>query len=99
MEFGVELDQTTVDVLHEMTSNFHQNPCLIFCRVCKIFLCCDILLKNIPLKNVTWIFSCLFDGNLVENETKSDGNPIIFLATAMEIPRPDVFQNPCHSYM
>ena len=41
-----------------------------------------------PVKNVTGIFSCLFDGSLVwfENETKSDGNPIIFLANAMENP-------------
>ena len=33
-----------------------------------------------PVKNVTRVFSCLFDGSLVENDTKSDGNPIIFLA-------------------
>ena len=41
-----------------------------------------------PVKNVTRIFSCPFEGSLVwfENETKSDGNPIIFLANAMEIP-------------
>ena len=44
--------------------------------------------RKIPVKKVTWIFSCLFDGSLVwfENETKSDGKPIIFLANAMEIP-------------
>ena len=42
---------------------------------------------SLPVKNVTRIFSCLFDGSLVwfENETKSDGNPIIFLANAMQI--------------
>ena len=40
-----------------------------------------------PVKNVTLIFSfCLFDGSLVENETKADKNPITFLANAMEIP-------------
>ena len=39
-----------------------------------------------PVKNVTGIFSCLFKGSLVENNTKSDGNPIIFVANAMEIP-------------
>ena len=39
-----------------------------------------------PVKNVIWILSCVFDGSLVENETKYDGNPIIFLANAMEIP-------------
>ena len=31
-----------------------------------------------PVKNVTWISSSLFDGSLVENPTKSDGNPPIF---------------------
>ena len=51
-----------------------------------------------PVKIVTGIFSCLFDGSLVwfENETKSDGNLIIFLANDMEIPRLELFQNPCH---
>ena len=39
-----------------------------------------------PVKNVTRIFPRPFDGSLVENETKSDGNPIIFVANAMEIP-------------
>jgi len=46
-------------------------------------------LLTFPVKNVTlYIFSCLFGGSLVwfENETKSDGNLIIFLANAMEIP-------------
>ena len=38
------------------------------------------------LKNVRRIFSWLFDGSLVENDPKSDGNPIIFIANAMEIP-------------
>ena len=39
-----------------------------------------------------------FDGSLVwfEKETKSDGNPIIFLANAMEIPCLGLIQNPCH---
>ena len=32
------------------------------------------------------MFSCVFEDSLVENETKSDGNPIIFIANAMEIP-------------
>ena len=47
-----------------------------------------LLVKNrkYPVKNVTRIFSYLFNGSLVENETKSDGNPIIFLANAMKIP-------------
>ena len=39
-----------------------------------------------PIKNVTGIFSCLFDGSLLETGIKSDGNPIIFLANAPEIP-------------
>ena len=38
-----------------------------------------------PVKNVTGIFSCLFDGSLVENDTKSDGKSIIFLGNAMKI--------------
>ena len=50
-----------------------------------------------PVKNVTlYIFSCLFDGSLVENDTKSDGNPVIFLANAIEIPWLELVQNPCH---
>ena len=52
-----------------------------------------------PVKNVTGISSCHFDGSLVwfENETKSQtGNPIIFLANAMEIPWLELIQNPCH---
>ena len=39
-----------------------------------------------PVKNVTGIFFCLCDGSLVENETKSDGYPIIFLANVIEMP-------------
>ena len=49
-----------------------------------------------PCKNVTRIFSCLFDSSLVENETKSDGNPIISLANAMEMSGLELVQNPCH---
>ena len=45
----------------------------------------DIFYTN-PVKYVTGILPCPFDRSLVENETKSDGNPIIFLANAMEIP-------------
>ena len=57
------------------------------------------VLSTYPVKNVTlYIFSCHFDGSLVwfENETKSDGNPIIFSANAMEIPGLELIQNPCH---
>ena len=36
--------------------------------------------NNSPVKNVTGISSCLFDGSVVENETKSDGNLIIFFS-------------------
>ena len=39
-----------------------------------------------PVKNVTWILLCLFEGSLVENDAKSEKNSIIFLANAMEIP-------------
>ena len=51
-----------------------------------------------PVKNVTRIFSCLSDGSLVwfENDTKSDRNPIIFLANPMEITWLELVQNPCH---
>jgi len=46
--------------------------------------------QHIPVKNVTlYIFSCLFDGSLVENSNFHQirtGNPIIFLANSMEIP-------------
>ena len=49
-----------------------------------------------PVKNVTGIVSCLFDGSQVENEAKSDGNPVIFSAIAMEIPSLELVQNPCH---
>ena len=43
--------------------------------------------KRIPVKNVTlYISSCLFAFSLIENETKSDGNPIIFFANALELP-------------
>ena len=34
--------------------------------------------------------------SLVENETKFDGNIIIFLANVMEIPWLELAQNPCH---
>ena len=27
MKFGVDLDQTAVDLLHKMTRNFHENLC------------------------------------------------------------------------
>ena len=37
-----------------------------------------------PAENVTWIFSSFLVW--FENETKSNGNPIIYLANAMEIP-------------
>ena len=50
----------------------------------------------LPVKNVTGIFSCLFEGRLVENETKSDGNPIIFSVHAVEISWVELAQNPCH---
>ena len=32
MEFGIHLDQTTVDFWHEVTRNIHENPCHIFYR-------------------------------------------------------------------
>jgi len=53
-----------------------------------------------PVKSVTRIFSCLYDGSLVgfKNETKSDGNSIIFLVKAMENPWLELVQNPCHAW-
>ena len=53
----------------------------------------------LPVKNVTWIFSCLFEKSSsvwFENETKSNGNRIMFLGNAMEIPWLELVQNPCH---
>ena len=41
-------------------------------------------------------FLIFFDGGLVENDIKSDGNPIIFLAIAIKIPRLELVQNPRH---
>jgi len=47
----------------------------------------DNVNRTIPVKNATLIFSCLFDGSLVESDTKiHTGNPIIFLQNALEIP-------------
>ena len=43
-----------------------------------------------------YIFSWLFDSSLVWLEQIRTGNPIIFLANAMEIPWPELVQNPCH---
>ena len=40
--------------------------------------------EECPVKNVIGIFSRYFDSSLVGNETKSGGNPVIFLANAME---------------
>ena len=57
-----------------------------------INLGCDV----IPVKYVTHIFLCLFNGSLVKNETKYDENPIIFVANAVEIPWLELVQNPCH---
>jgi len=39
-----------------------------------------------PVKNMTGISSYLFDGSLIENYHKLDGNPTISLANVMEIP-------------
>ena len=50
---------------------------LRFCSQLIIFSpICLWSVKN-PVKNVTGIFPCLFDGSLVENDIKSDENPII----------------------
>ena len=61
-------------------------------------LCTVSVLVLLPVKNVTGIFSCHIDGSLVwfENYPKSDGNPIIFLVNALEIPWLELIQNPCH---
>ena len=61
----------------------------------QIFVVLNLYSITVPLKNVTRIFSCPFDSYLVENETKSDGNPVIFLANAMKIPWLELVQNPC----
>ena len=51
------------------------------------------------VQNVTWIFSCHFDGSLVKNDPKPDANPVDFLANAMEIPWFDFVKNPCHIFV
>ena len=51
--------------------------------------------NDVPVKNVIRIFSCLFDGSLVENKTKSV-RVIIFLRNAMDMPWLELVQNPCH---
>ena len=47
MEFGVNLDQTAVYKGHEMTWNFHDNPCRIFYRVYTYFETSDTTLIKI----------------------------------------------------
>ena len=49
---------------------------------------------NFPCKKCDTDFLLSF--NLVENDTESDGNSIIFWANAMEIPWLEVIQNSCH---
>ena len=41
-------------------------------------------------------FFMFFDSNLVGNETKSNGNPVIFLANPRKLPWFELVQNPCH---
>ena len=56
------------------------------CVLCNAILLSYEILYRCPVKNIKRTFSCCFDGSLVANETKSEGNPIIFLTNAMEIP-------------
>ena len=65
---------------------YEQKPNYLLILVSCPFVFQVLNVRNDPVKHVTGIFSCLFDGSGVENETKSDGNPIIFLVNAMEIP-------------
>ena len=46
MEFGVNLDQTAVNLWHEMTWNFHENPFHIFFRVVTIRLICHNIVQT-----------------------------------------------------
>ena len=39
MEFDVDLDQTAVDLPHEMTGNFHKNSCHIFYKAIFTYTC------------------------------------------------------------
>ena len=55
--------------------------------------------RTYPVKNVARIVSCLFDGSLVENNIKSDGSTIIFLAHNLEIPWLELAQNPSHAWV
>ena len=44
----------------------------------------DYYSRCYPIKYLTRAFSCLFDGSLVDNDTESDRNQVIFLANAIE---------------
>ena len=57
-----------------------------FFKLRKLGTCQEYEFPIGPVQNVARIFSCLFHGSLVQNETKSDANLIMFLANAMEIP-------------
>ena len=98
--FKFKLNNEWVSILHCMCSHcviiFVHGKKTTWINVILYYLAVNCYLANYPVKNVTWIFSLLFDGSLVENDTKSDGNPIMFLANAMEIPWLQLVQNPCH---
>ena len=68
----------------------------IYIILCSICMYLAMINDDDPGKNVTRISSCHFDGSLVENDPKSDENPIIFLENAMEIPLLALIQPPCH---
>ena len=76
----------------QVTWNSHE----IGCQFCMYITKKDVTLYTFDLCLHTLCFSWLFDGRLVENDTTSDGNPIIFLTNAMEIPWLELVQNPCH---
>ena len=46
MEFGVDLDQTFVDFLREMTWNFYENPCHIFIGDNIVFMAIEMFLMS-----------------------------------------------------
>ena len=83
----------------KMVNKYLQYSLPLYCTKCQIYYLPKSKSKRVyPAKNVTEICSCLFDGSLVwfENETKSDGNSVIFLANLIKIPWLGLVHNSSH---
>ena len=61
MEFGVDFDQTAVDLWYKITWNFHENPCHIFYTVILILLIYVVY---------PWINDMEWSWNLISISTK-----------------------------